>query len=352
VIARNSSFAYRGRAADAKQIGRELGVAYLIQGSVQRREPRLRVSAQLVDARSGHHLWAERFDRELSDLFALQDEIVDAVLVRIQPEIVRVERERVRRSDPACLGAWDCVVLGRWHADQLDRESNLRARELAERALALDPGCIEAVRLLQNLEILANVNQWPGFPDPAPARHAELAQRAIDLCGESWQGCLSLGAAQSMLGDFDSGLSALERAVELNPSSSDALVMLANTLARADRAAEGLPLLETSVRLDPTPWGFRAFNFAFVLLYAGRPAEAIPWAERALRANPNHGSTHRFLAASLAEAGRLDEARAAVAEMLRRFPDFRISILEQIAPAQPKVLPRLAAALRKAGAPE
>lgn len=352
VIARNSSFAYRGRSIDVKQIGRELGVAYLIEGSVRRTELRLRVNAQLVDARSGHHLWAERFDRELTDVFAIQDEIVDAVLARVHPEVVRAERERARRSDPASFTAWDCAVLARWHYDHWDRERCLRARELAERALALDPGCAEAVRILQSLEILAGVNQWEGFRLPGGRDYVELARRAMDLSGESWQGWLALGTAQTLLGDFDAGLRALERAVELNPSSSEALVMLANGLARADRPTEALPLLETALRLDPTPSeaSFQDFSFALTLFYAGRFEEAVSWAERAVRLAPTHASSHRFLAASLAEAGRLDEARAAVAVLLRRFPTFRISLLEQFAPPQP--LTRLAAALRKAGAPE
>ncbi len=354
VIARNSAFAYKGRAVDVKQIGRELGVAYLIEGSVRRAGSRVRITAQLVDARSGHHLWAERYDRELADVFAIQDEIVEAVVTRVYPEVMRAEHERVRGQDPTSFGAWELMLLARSHIARHTRDDNARAAELSTRALALDPGCAEAMRILQVTQIVAGVNQWPEQLWHTPAALAALARRVLELSGESWQAQIALGTALTLMGDFGEGLPALQRAVRLNPSSVDALLLLGNAFARAGRPEEGLPLLESSRRLEPSPSDPATFAFHHQLVYfaAARCEEAFRWGELALQVDPIHASSVRLHACTLVELGRLDEARARIAELMRLSPDFRISILEQIIPPQPATLPRMQAALRKAGAPE
>jgi len=354
VIARNSSFAYKGRSVDAKLIGRELGVAYLIEGSVRRAGTRVRVTAQLIDARTGHHLWAERFDRELADVFAIQDEIVEAVLIRVYPEVMRVERERARLRDPASLDAWDCIVLARFHRNKGTRDDNQRAIELARRALELDPGCSEAVDALQTSHVRARVNQWN---DQLVVDNATLlvsARRALELSGESPAALTALGNLLTMRGDYEDGIAALQRAVRLNPSSTDALVTLANALTRGDRAAEALPLIQTATRLDPNAsesW-LRAFTEAFSYWVLGRHEEAIRFAELTLRQVETHAGAHRVLISSQVELGLLDAARESAKTLLRLSPGFRISLLEQIIPWQPALIPRFAAALRRAGLPE
>jgi TolB-like protein/Flp pilus assembly protein TadD len=354
VIARNSSFAYKGRSVDVKQIGRELGVAYVIEGSVRRAGSRVRITAQLVDARSGHHIWAERYDRELSDVFAIQDEIVEAVVGRVYPEVMRAERDRVRDRDPASLGAWESIVLARSLSILGPREQLGRVRELALRALELDPGAAEAVRIFANTQIVARVNQYPELLTHDPRALAALARRALQLSGESWQGHFALGMVLTLTEDFAEGIESLERAVALNPSSADALLMLANSLARAGRAEEGLPLLERARRLEPTPADPNNFAFHHSLVYfaAGRLEESLRWGDRALGLVPTHASGMRLRICALAELGRLDEARAAGEELMRLTPDFRISLLEKIVPPQPATLPRLIAGLRAAGLPE
>ncbi len=354
VIARNSSFAYRGRSVDVKQIGRELGVAYVIEGSVRRAGSRMRVTAQLVDARSGHHLWAERYDRDLADVFEIQDEIVEQVVGRVHPEVMRAEHDRVRTQDPTSFGAWELTVLARSHQTLGAREESARAGQLALRALELDPGCAEALRVLQTSQIRAGVNQWPEQLSHDPASLATLARRVLALSGESWQGQLALGTALTLMGDFEAGLPALERAVQLNPSSVDALLMLANSLARAGRALEGLAALEIAQRLEPTAPDPAVFPFqaGLVNFAAERCEEAVRWLEQFLRLRPGHAGGLRLLVCALVELGRLEEARACVAEAMRQAPEFRISLLERIIPPQPATLPRLIAGLRAAGAPE
>ncbi len=353
VIARNSSFAYKGRAVDAKQIGRELGVAYLIEGSVRRAGSRVRVTAQLIDTRTGHHLWAESFDRELADVFAIQDEIVESVVTRVYPELMRAERERAGRQDPASLDAWDCTVLARFHASRWTRDDNQRAIALAQRAIALDPGCADAVYVLQSLHVRARVNQWNDQLGVENLVLLASARRAIALSGESPAALIALGSLLTGRGDWDEGLDALQRAVQINPSSTEALVALANALTRGDRPAEALPLLETASRLDPNTSEphLRDFTYSFTYGALGRYEESVRYGKLASRRFENHGAL-RVLIASQVELGLLDEARETAKTLLRVVPDFRISLLEQILPWQPMLLPRFSAALRKAGLPE
>jgi adenylate cyclase len=354
VIARNSSFAYKGRSVDVKQIGRELGVLYLIEGSVRRSGTRVRVTAQLVDTRSGHHVWAERYDRELADVFAIQDEIVEAVVSRVYPELMRAERERVQRHDPASLDAWECAVLARFHVNRYTRDDNLRAISLARRALELDPGCAEAVQVLQSSHVRARVNQWN---DQLVLDNPTLlmsSRRAIEFSGESPPALIALGSLLTFRGDHEEGVDALQRAVRLNPSSTNALVALANALTRGDRAAEALPLLETATRLDPNPFDphFRAFTYAFTYWALGRHEEGVRFGKIAVSQVERHAGALRVLISSLVELGRLDEARRTAQTLVDISPDFRISLLEQIIPWQPALIPRFAAALRRAGLPE
>ena len=354
VIARNSSFAYKGRSVDVKQIGRELGVAYLIEGSVRRSGTRVRVTAQLVEARNGHHLWAERYDREVADVFAIQDEIVDAVVSRVYPEVMRAEGDRIRRQGPAVLDAWESVVLGRWLTGQLNREDNRRAQELAERALALDPGCADAVRLLQNAKIRARLFLWADLAVVDESEFVARARRALDLSGDSPAGWLALGLSLSMAGDFDAGIPAIQRALQLNPSSVDVLTTLANALTRADRAAEALPLLESALRLDPIPSDSYLFGITIALTYwaMGRFEDAARQSQQTLARTEGHVGALRLLIASQVELGQLNQARETAARLLRLSPEFRISMLGQMLPYQPALLPRISAALRQAGLPE
>lgn len=354
VIARNSSFAFKGRAVDVKEIGRQLGVAYLIEGSVRRSGSRVRVTAQLVDTRTGHHLWAERYDRELADVFAIQDEIVDAVVARVYPEVMRAERDRARHKDPASLDAWDSVVLARWHLDSRTRENLARALQLAAHALELDPGCAESVRVLQAGHVRARVNQWNDMLTHDDGALLELARRAIELAGESPAGLMALGTLLTLRGEFAEGVDVLERAVRLNPSSADALVSLANALTRGGRSPEALPLLESAVRLDPrgSDPQFREFTTALSYWALGRYAEAVAVAERALGHGETHAGAMRVLISSQVELGNLDRAGVEARKLLEFAPDFRVSLLEQIIPWQPALVPRFKSALRRAGLPE
>ena len=354
VIARNSSFAYKGRAVDVKAIGRELGVGYLIEGSVRGAGARLRITAQLVDARTGHHVWAQRYERELADVFAIQDEIVTAVVAHVYPELMRAERGRIVGRDSASLDLWQSVVLARWYVRNRTREDNARARVLAEDVLRRDPGNPEAVRLLSTTHTRAGANQWLEQLPLERDALVRLARRAFQITGETWQTLMALGAALSIAGEFDEAIAKLLRAAELNPSSHEVLIQLSNAFTRSDRGTEALPLLELINRLDPADEDlyFRSFTYAMTYYAVGRLEEAANFAERAAREHAGHASNLRIWICALAELGRMGEARAVVVRLLEVAPDFRISLLEQIIPPQPTLLARYKAALRLAGAPE
>ncbi len=355
VIARNSSFAYKGRAVDVKQLGSALGVAYLVEGSVRRAAGRVRITAQLVEAKSGHHLWAERFDRELADVFAIQDEIVDAIVARVYPEVMRAERERAGRQDPARLTAWELVLRARERSVLWTREGATDARALVLRALELDPGCVDAVVELARIAAFARQHLWEDLFERDGSALVERARLAMRLSGEGWGGWLALGRTLRENGDLDSAIQALRRALELNPSANEARLFLATTLAWKDRPEEALALLETARRLDPTTREvfYHAYAMAFACFGAGRYADAAPWAERASQAAPRHIGALCVFAASLAENGRTSEASAAVERLRDLLPDLRLAVLgEIISVADPAFASRYAAALRKAGVPE
>lgn len=354
VIARNSSFAYKGRSVDVKEIGRKLGVHYLIEGSIRRAGPRARVTAQLVDARTGHHVWAERWDRELADVFEIQDEIVEAVVSRVYPEVMRAERERVRKLDPAGLDVWDSVILARWYTNNFAREDNARAIALIERVLEREPDNSEAVRILGSAHVMAGVNMWTEQLPRDPSALVKHAYRALESHGETWQSLMCVGSALSIQGDFDAAIARLRRAAALNPSGVDVLIYLINTYTRGGRPEEALPLIELVKRLDPGDFApnFRDFNFAMTYYALGRLEEGAYYARRSLEGTSRNASNVRMLLFCLAELGQLDEAREIATNMQADLPNFRISLLESIIPPQPSLVPRYKAALRKAGVPE
>ena len=354
VIARNSSFAYKGRSVDVKTIGRELGVGYLIEGSVRSAGTRVRITAQLVDARTGHHVWAERYDRELADVFAIQDEIVGAVVSRVYPEVLRAEGGRIADREPSSLDTWQSIVLARWHMRTYGSEDNARAIALANEVLRRDPGNPEAVRILVSTSVRAGVNGWRDQFQADRGALVKLARRVLELSGETWQTLMALGSSLSIVGEFDEAISCLQRAAGLNPSSIEVLIYLANAFVRCDRESEAIPLLELVDRLDPgdSDPHFRDFNVAMASFAVGRLEDAVRYAERAARVRASHAAHLRIWICALAELGRLDEARAVLARLLEVQPEFRISTLEQTIPPQKTLLARYKAALRLAGAPE
>jgi TolB-like protein/Tfp pilus assembly protein PilF len=355
VIARNSSFVYKGRAVDVKQVSRELGARYVVEGSVRRAGDRVRISTQLIDAATGHHIWAETYDREMRDIFAVQDEITEAIVGSISPAINEAEFARVARKDPQNLDAYDLVMRGSWHYLKLTRDENLKARSLFERAIELDPQSASAFGGLAYTHWNDTAFQWTETPAESDAELSRAARRSVELEPNDAEAQMVLSLAYVRSRQADEMIAAAERAVELDPSSAQAHSWLGTFLSAAGRLEEGLSSAEKAIRLsprDPLLW-FYFSSLAVVHFDSRRYEDAAEWARRSIRGNPEFAYSRAMLAASYALLGRLDDARAEVEALLRVQPGFSIAFARNTTIAgSAGYQDRYLDGLRKAGVPE
>ena len=335
VIARNSSFTYKGRAVDVKQVSAELGVRYVLEGSVRKAGARVRITAQLVEGATRSYLWAEHYDRELDDIFAVQDEITETIVAAIEPEVSSTERKRVLRKPPEHLDAWECYQRGMWHHYQYTRDGSAEARRFFKRAADLDPSFGSAYAALAINDVLAYNTGYIESLD-TPAAMLRVAQKAVALDERDPLAYRALGWAYAHLGQHEDGIAALRTAVDLNPSYADGYEDLGQSLGKAARYEEAIEQLETSIRMGPlSPNLWIAMNgIAGSLVLLERYEEGVEWARRAIRAfdtrqsSPTSGAatgdvqspnyfTYAHLASALGHLGRNEEAKVALDEMLR-----------------------------------
>jgi adenylate cyclase len=354
VIARNSTFTYKGRAVDVKQVARELGVRYVLEGSVRKAGNRVRINAQLIDAESGAHLWAERYDRDLADIFALQDEITEHVVAAIEPELLVVEGRRAARKSAAHLNAYDFFMRGMWHYHQFDPEENRRAAEWMRKAVALDPrlthGYVGLARAL-------NGRIWFGWSKDVEAdRHSarEAAQRAVELDDKDPYGHYVLTFACLNSGLHQQALAEAQRAIDLNPNF--ALVHLALGWVRVfiGHFAEAIDPLLRGMRLSPNdPLSFLFFYFLALAHYHQHDyAQAVQMAQRGLAVRRVY-LLYEVLIAGLGYAGQPDEVAAVREDMERLKPADFARMSRMTHPyLSPDALEHLREGLRKAGIPE
>jgi adenylate cyclase len=354
VIARNSTFTYKGQAVDVKQVSRELGARYIVEGSVRKAEGRIRISAQLIDATSGHHVWAQTYDRELRDIFALQDEITEAIVGSINPAVTWAEIARAARKEPRNLDAYDLAMRGFWHFSKFTREENVKARSLFKQAIELDP---ESSRAFVGLALTHNNDaafQWSDTPAESDSELMRAAQRSVALDANNTMAQFALFLAYFRARQPDEMTAAAERAVELDPSNAIAHAWLGMFLSGQGSLEEGLADAEKAIRLsprDPFLW-FYFSTLAMVHLHARRYEDAVEWARRSIRANPRFPFSHARLAASYGHLGRRNEARTAVEELLRVQPGFSLTFAREINVDAPAYLEHYLDGLRKAGLPE
>lgn len=318
VIARNSSFSYRGQARDMRQIGSELGVRYLLEGSVRRGGSRVRVNAQLIDAETGGHVWAERYDRDIGDMFSVQDEITRAVAMAIEPAVHEAEQVRASRVPPANLGAWEAFHRGMWFLEQMDPASNDQARGFFQRAIELDPRFAAAHAWLVQVWVnQRHVFFNHGGHDVAPLAKAE-ALRAVALDRNDAAAHAALSWAFYMTGDPVGGVASAEHALALNPNHVEAHRALAQNLVWLDRVEESRDTLLTCLLLCPR--GSRNWmtlhQLTAIHYLAGDYQAAAEAGLRVMAVRPK-AVAHRWLIAALAHLGRIDEAHAAM-EAARR----------------------------------
>jgi TolB-like protein len=357
VIARNSSFTYKGKAVDVKQVSRELGVRYVLEGSVRKGSNRVRITAQLIDATMGAHIWADRFEGPLDDIFDLHDRVASSVAGVIEPTLRKAEIERVRRKPTESLDAYDLYLraLPLWLGN---REANLEAQGLLQRAIEIDPQYAAAYGLAAACNALHKSRGWVSPSDPALREGVRLAKIAASL-GQDDPETLTWAALalHEINGDQQTAIALLDQALTLNPNAATAWVISTSVrcnsapadivIAHAERAARLSPL-------DPLAW-FRNQNVAIAHFDAGRYEEALAWADRALiSAPPDHPPVLRIKAAACGFLGRTDEGRTCIERLRAIDPSMTISSM-RVYYGGLKSKPRLEAyldGLRKAGLPE
>ena len=353
VIARSSTFIYKDRAVDAKQVGRELGVRYVLEGSVRRASGSVRVTGRMIDALSGAHVWAERYDRSSEDIFALQDEIALSAVGAIAPSVRKAEIERVRRKRPDSLDAYDLVLRAQPDVDSGMPEQVTRALALLKRSIELEPTyalahgnaamCHHCLFLRAGLQ---EVNR------AASIRHARSAivYGQDDALALTWAG-FSIGMDEH---NRAAAFAALEAALAISPSSALTYILGGVILGWGGEAERAIEWSERGLRLSPfDSWAWAAFDAqAMSHLLCGRYEEACRAAYKSVQANPAHSITYVQLAAALAKLGRLDEARAAAARVLELQPAFRYSRQFAGVNCAPALAEALGGALQAAGLPE
>jgi adenylate cyclase len=355
VIARNSAFSYKGRTVPAQQISRELGVRYLIEGSVRKSGNRVRITAQLIDGPSGNHLWSDRYDGAMTDVFDLQDHITESVVGAIQPSVRSAEIERSRRKRPENLDAYDLVLRAYPSVWSPERAANETALKLLDQAIAIEPDYPLALSLAAWCHAQQCVYSWAGDPTGQRLEAQRLAQRASAAGGEDDPTILTvLGAAHTIVGNHAIAARLLEKALALDPNSAWAWNRSGWLQSYLDRAEVAIEHFERSLRLSPfDPMNFNAFiGIGGAHFVAGRYGDAVRWQEKGLLDRPTATWVYRTTASALALLGRHDEARAHLSRLLAEYPDLTITEVVSALPFSQQTLNRVAEGLRLAGMPD
>jgi adenylate cyclase len=353
VIARNSTFTYKGKAIDVREVARQLGVRYVLEGSVRKSANMVRVTGQLIDAAQGTHLWAERYDRELLDIFALQDDITNNVIGSIEPHILAAEAERVRRKPPQSFHAWDLVMRALPHLWRLSTEEHLLAQQLLRQAIDLDPNYANAHALLGwsyismfNLDTRRPIGE---FTDLA----LEAGNRAVTLDDQDSWGHLVSGLGHARRRRPELARTHLSKSVSLNPNFALGHAGLGYGLAVGGDPERGLESLELALRLSPRdPFlAIYAPTVRYMALFAlGRYEEVVAVCRSTAERYPNHAGAWRLMTVSLGMLGRIDEAKAALARTRVLHPDLSCAHVENdTVYANPADRARFLEGLRRAG---
>jgi TolB-like protein len=355
VIARNSSFTYKGKSVDIKQVGRELGVRYVLEGSVRKVANRVRIVGQLIDALTGAHLWADRFDGGLDDIFDLQDKVTASVVGAIAPKLEQAEIERAKRKPTESLDAYDYYLRGIASVHLWTKEANAEALRLFYRASELDPDFATAYGMAAWCYVWRKLNGWMMEPAQDIAETKRLAERAAalgrdDAVALSYAGCALVYVAN----DAEGGAALVDRALVLNPNLAAAWTAsgwVRTSLGETDTVIEHMARAMRLSPLDPLTFSMQAVT-AIGHFFAGRYSDAALWAEKAVREQPSL-ITLRVAAASYASAGRSEDAHRAIARALQFDPDMRVSNLkDRLMQFRPEHFAKYTDALRKAGLPE
>jgi len=355
VIARNSSFSYKGSQADTWQISKELDVKYVLEGSVRKVGNRVRISAQLMDAAAGHHVWAERYDRELDDIFAVQDEISEAITTTVAPAFISAEERRVVRKTPESFDAWDFAIRGNWHLSRGSKDDLSEAMQLFDEALKLDPKCTTALSGLAFALCWVNIFGWADDLEEIWSKAYKMANLAISYDENDAMAHAIMGWVRFSRQDLDGAISECSRALDLNPNLALAESIYSISSSWRGDNAEAMNHAQKAEKLSPrdpaqSMWCFARSSAEFGM---GNYEQAAKWAKLATDVMPEFPGAWRYLASSLAHLGRLDEAQAATHELLNVLPHDNLSMVRDGLPSTHQSrMERFVEGLRKAGLPE
>jgi adenylate cyclase len=353
VIARNSTFTYKGKAVKVKQVSEELGVRYVLEGSVQRSANRVRITAQLIDALTGHHLWAERYERDLKDIFALQDEITLKILTAIQMKLTGEDQSSIAEKHFRGRQGLDCwlkIMEGLKYTDRFNIGDNNLARRMAEEAIAMCPEVPAAYYLMGGVLLIDYYLGSTKSPQETIEKAIEMTQKALTLDESYGQAHGLLGHLYLAKREYEKAIAEGERAVALNPSDATAIAYYATSLGFAGRSEETIPLFQKAIRLNPFGPIWVNQNFGNALQMTERFEEAVSAYRKVIQRAPNYIWGHLMLAATYSKMGREKEARAEAAEVLRINPKFSLDFLAKTTVyKEQSVRENLLNALRKAG---
>ena len=350
VIARNSSFTYKGKPVDVRRVGQELGVRYVLEGSVQRTSERLRVNAQLIDAQTGRHVWAERYDRKPADVFDVQDEITQRIVTELDVKLLQGEQARTWRKTTRNGQAYDLFIRGREHHERFTREDVATAQALFQQALDLDPKFTMAMVWLGWTHYIQGDSGWSPDSGESYLKAVALGRRAIAIDPSLGDAYAGLTNWLSTMEKYPEAIAAAERAIALSPNQADILVLSGFTFLSNGRANEAITLMERALRLNPFPpnWYFGALGDS--LLLANRVEEALPAQRKCVELAPDYLWCQLGLTATYAEAGKLEQASAQAKEALRLNPKITAEDNTYVRSIGiPKDRARIAMALRRAG---
>ncbi len=353
VIARNSTFAYKGKSSDIRQVASELGVRTVLEGSVRRAGDRVRITAQLIDAKTGRHLWAERYDRQIVDIFDLQDEITQEVVTALEVRLTKGEQVRLRRRQTNHVEAWDLYVRALACLTHFTREDSVMARELVQRAIQLDSKFAGAWALLAWTHYADARVGWDESNEASLKKGVEAALKGLAIDQNDADAYAMLGALRALQRQYDEAIEAGRRAIELSPSAADHYVMYAVTLNFVGRAEEAVNLIQKAMRLSPfyADWYLGIIGQSYRML--GRFDEAIAADKERLARNPDNAYSDLRLAAVYAELGRDEEARFYVREALKKNPNYSLDQVRDTDPYPDAAeMEHYLDLLRKAGLPE
>jgi TolB-like protein/cytochrome c-type biogenesis protein CcmH/NrfG len=352
VIARNSVFTYKNKPVDLKQVSRDLGVRYVLEGSVRKAGQRVRITAQLIDAYTGHHVWAERYDRELEDIFAVQDEITQSIVTSVGPEFLSAEMQRAQRKDLRSLDVWDYVMRASWHHCRYTRKDVAEAQRLLANAIEMDPMSAEAFCLLAFTHLMQVQFGWSESVAQSIIEASKAAQSAVAIDDRDAWAHTALGLVDLISKRYDDAARRLQGAIDLNANLANAYGALGQALALAGEYDEAITQINKAIRLSPRD-PFMVYWFGHLGLAAfaeERYEDACKWGLKVIQVNPKFPGGHRLLAASYGQLDRLKEAAAELKELLLLMPGMTSDdVRKQVPFKKTSDMQRYINGLRKAG---